>query len=183
MTKVKSVIVLYTIIDNKLNILLDNNSIIEIECSDTIDNENNNYLSKKNLKLDLKQCYTFSNKENNELYLNVLYVGIVPSNNTLLTRSTKIDTKNKYISKSLEYIKEEITRLSVIKKIFKEFTLPDLQRFYEGIFNIKLDRRNFRKHLIKLDIIEALNKGKTVGKGRPATIYKFKDSKKDLIIF
>ena len=184
MTKVKSVIVLYTIIDNKLNILLDNNSIIEIECSDTIDNENNNYLSKKNLKLNLRQCYTFSKKENNELYLNILNVGILHSDSIMgLKPSIKIDTKNKYINKSLEYIKDLITRLSVIKEIYKEFTLPDLQRFYESIFDVKLDRRNFRKHLIKLDVIEPISKNKIVGKGRPATVYKFKDSKIDKIIF
>ena len=184
MFKVKSVIILYTFINNKLNILLDNNSIVEIECSDTLDNENEKYLSSINLNVDLKQCYAYSNKEKDELYLNTLYVGIVPSENIgVLIPSEKMDIKNEYINKSLEFIKERITKLSVIKTIYKQFTLPELQRFYEGILNKKLDRRNFRKHLIKLDVIEPLNTGKAVGKGRPATIYKFKDSKIDKIIF
>ena len=184
MVRVKSIIVLYTLIDNKLNILLDNDSIIEIECSDTLDNENNKYLSNKGLKVDLKQCYTYSTKEKDNLYLNTLYVGIIPSSNIKdLTPSIQLNTKNEYINKSLEFVKERINKLSVIKNIYKEFSLPDLQRFYESIFNVRLDRRNFRKHLIKLDVIEPISRGKVVGKGRPATIYKFKDSKIDKILF
>ena len=184
MVRVKSFIILYTIIDCKLNILLDNDSIIEIECSDTLDNENKKYLSNRGLNVDLKQCYTYSNKDKDDLYLNTLYVGIIPSSNIKdLTPSVQINTSNEYISKSIEFIKEKITKLSVIKKIYKEFSLPDLQRFYENVLNIKYDRRNFRKHLIKLDVIEPVSKGKATGKGRPATIYKFKDSKIDKILF
>lgn len=184
MVRVKSIIVLYTLIDNKLNILLDNDSIIEIECSDTLESVNSNYLSNKGLKVDLKQCYTYSNKDNDDLCLNTLYVGIIPSNSIKdLTPSTHLNTKNEYINQSLEFLKERITKLSVIKNIYKEFSLPDLQRFYENIFNVKYDRRNFRKHLIKLDVIEPISREKVTGKGRPATIYKFKDSKIDKILF
>lgn len=184
MVRVKSIIVLYTLIDNKLNILLDNDSIIEIECSDTLDNENKKYLSNRGLNVDLKQCYTYSNKEENNLNLNTLYVGIIPCEKIKdLTPSIQFNTKNEYINKSLEFVKERITKLSVIKNIYKEFSLPDLQRFYENILNVKYDRRNFRKHLIKLDVIEPISRGKASGKGRPATIYKFKDSKIDKILF
>ena len=184
MAKVRSIIILYTLIDNRLNILMNNSSIIEIECNDTIDNENNKYLSSKGLNLTLEQCYTFSKKKENDLYISVLNVGIVHSENIKdLKPTTKIDTNNKFIRKSLEFIKERLTKLSVIKDIYKEFTLPDLQRFYENIFDEKYDRRNFRKHLIKLDVIEPVSKSKIAGKGRPATIYKFKDSKIDKIIF
>ena len=184
MVRVKSIIALYTLIDNKLNLLLDNDSIIEIECSDTLDNENKKYLSNRGLNVDLKQCYTYSNKDKDNLSLDILYVGIMPSSNIKdLTPTTQLNTKNEYINKSLEFLKEKITKLSVIKNIYKEFTLPDLQRFYESIFSVKYDRRNFRKHLIKLDVIEPVSLGKAVGKGRPATVYKFKDSKMDKILF
>ena len=184
MAKVRSIIVLYTLIDNKLNILLNNSSMLEVECNDNIDNENNKYLSKMGLNVDLKQCYTFSKKKENDLHINILHVGIIPSENIKnLKPTTKIDTNNKFIRKSLEFIKERIIRLSVVKEIYKEFTLPDLQRFYESIFDVQLDRRNFRKHLIKLDVIEPISKNKSVGKGRPATVYRFKDSEIDKIIF
>lgn len=172
MIKVKSVITLFTIVDDKLSML----PIVELECSDTIDNTNNKYLKDNNLNVSLKQCYTFSKIDE----IKVLHVGFINNNNY---KTIDIDIKNEYINKSLEFIKERITRLSVIKNIYKEFTLPNLQRLYENIFNIKLDRRNFRKHLIKLDVIEPINKVVSVGKGRPAIIYKFKESEIDKIIF
>ncbi len=172
MIKVKSVIALFTIIEDKLSLL----PIVELDCKDTIDNTNSKYLSDNNLNVSLKQCYTFSKIDE----ISVLYVGFIDNSNV---ETIDIDSKNEYINKSLEFVKDRITRLSVIKEIYKEFTLPSLQRLYESIFNVKLDRRNFRKHLIKLDVIEPINKVASVGKGRPATIYKFKNSEIDKIIF
>lgn len=171
MIKVKSVLTLYTLLNDKLNLL----PIVELDCKDTIDNTNSKYLSDNNLNVSLKQCYTFSKVDE----ISVLHVGFIDNTNF---KTIDIDIKNEYINKSLEYIKEKVTRLSVIKNIYKEFTLPSLQRFYENLFNVKLDRRNFRKHLIKLDVIEPINRVVNKGKGRPATIYKFKDSKIDKII-
>lgn len=172
MIKVKSIIALFTIVDDKLSML----PIVELDCSDTIDNTNNKYLKDNNLNVSLRQCYTFSKIDE----IKVLHVGFINNNNY---KTINIDIKNEYMNKALEFIKEKVTRLSVIRNIYNEFTLPNLQRFYENLFNVKLDRRNFRKHLIKLDVIEPINKGKSVGKGRPATIYKFKESEIDKIIF
>lgn len=172
MIKVKSVIALFTLLNDELKLL----PIVELDCSDTIDNENNKYLKDNNLNVSLEQCYTFSKVDE----ISVLHVGFINNSNF---ETININTKDKYTNKALEFVKDRITRLSVIKEIYTEFTLPSLQRLYESIFNVKLDRRNFRKHLIKLDVIEPINKGKSVGKGRPATIYKFKDSEIDKIIF
>lgn len=172
MIKVKSVIALFTLLNDELKLL----PIVELDCSDAIDNENNKYLKDNNLNVSLEQCYTFSKVDE----ISVLHVGFINNSNL---ETININTKDKYTNKALEFVKDRITRLSVIKEIYTEFTLPSLQRLYESIFNVKLDRRNFRKHLIKLDVIEPINKGKSVGKGRPATIYKFKDSEIDKIIF
>ena len=172
MIKVKSVIALFTLQEDKLSML----PIVELDCSNTIDEVNNEYLKDNNLNISLKQCYTFSKLDE----ISVLHVGFIENNNF---KTIKIDTKDEYINKALEFVKDRIVRLSVIKDIYKEFTLPNLQRLYENIFNVKLDRRNFRKHLIKLDAIEPIDKVISVGKGRPATVYKFKDNKKDLIIW
>ena len=172
MIKVKSVIALFTLLNDELKLL----PIVELDCRDTIDNENNKYLSDNNLNVSLEQCYTFSKVDE----ISVLHVGFIDYKDY---GTINIDLKNEYINKALEFVKDRITRLSVIKDIYKEFTLPNLQRLYENIFNVKLDRRNFRKHLIKLDVIEPINKIIKVGKGRPATVYKFKDNKKDLIIW
>ena len=129
MIKVKSVIALFTIIEDKLSLL----PIVELDCKDTIDNTNSKYLNDNNLNVSLKQCYTFSKIDE----ISVLYVGFIDNSNV---ETIDIDSKNEYINKSLEFVKDRITRLSVIKEIYKEFTLPSLQRLYESIFNVKLDR-------------------------------------------
>jgi len=62
-----------------------------------------------------------------------------------------------------------------IYKLFpNDFTIPELQVFFEYLLNKKLDRRNFRKKLILQDIIEDTG-FKTLGSaGRPGKLYRFK---------
>jgi 8-oxo-dGTP diphosphatase len=54
------------------------------------------------------------------------------------------------------------------------FTLTQLQDIYEVILGHTIDKRNFRKKIASLDIIEATNQKQTGGRHRPALLYKFK---------
>lgn len=66
---------------------------------------------------------------------------------------------------------------NTIKKLYpNDFTLPELQLTYEHIFNKKLDRRNFRKKLIQLNILEDTLDKNNQTNGRPAKLYCFKDN-------
>lgn len=186
---VKNIINIFTIIEGKINLLVDNGSIIEIDCIDNLDIVNNNYI-KNNLNiegLNLKQCYTFSKKEDNKLELKVLYVDIVNIDNINLSDRFSLidlDKNNIYINKSIEYLKKHIVLNSTIKKLYpNEFVLPEIQKVYEELLNKKYDRRNFRKKLIKLDVIEDLDKISSTKTGRPAKLYKFKEIKEDKILF
>ena len=54
----------------------------------------------------------------------------------------------------------------------QEFTLPDLQRVYEIILGQELDKRNFRRKILKFGVL--VETGKTKGNGhRPAKLYRF----------
>jgi 8-oxo-dGTP diphosphatase len=54
-----------------------------------------------------------------------------------------------------------------------EFTLGQLQDVYESVIGEELDKRNFRKKINSLGILESLPK-KTKGDAhRPAQLYKF----------
>ena len=187
---VKSLIGIFTVIDGKINLLMDNNSLLTVDCNDNIETENQNYID-NNLNidnLDLKQCYTFSEKIDEKLLISVLYVDIInysdiKSNNFTLK---PIDTLEKdiYIEKLVEYLKKDLVLNSTIKKLYpEEFVLPEIQKIYEDLLNKKYDRRNFRKRLIKLDVIEDLNKISENKKGRPAKLYRFKDITEDKILF
>jgi 8-oxo-dGTP diphosphatase len=54
----------------------------------------------------------------------------------------------------------------------KEFTLGELQEIYEIILGRQLDRRNFRRKVLTLGLLEPLQK-KRYGPHRPAVLYTF----------
>ena len=58
-----------------------------------------------------------------------------------------------------------------------EFTLSQLQRAYEAILVRPLDKRNFRKRMLSLDIIEPIGRTATEGRHRPAQLYAFRERK------
>lgn len=80
------------------------------------------------------------------------------------------------IKNSVEKLKKELLNTRLLKIFFpSDFTLPELQKLFEQILNKKLDRRNFRKKILKLDIIEDTMEKNISMTGRPAKLYKFKD--------
>lgn len=58
-----------------------------------------------------------------------------------------------------------------------KFTLSALQRIYEIILNKQLDKRNFRKALLKIGIIKATDEFERNCNHRPARLYSFDDKK------
>ncbi|TMU54797.1 NUDIX hydrolase [Flagellimonas algicola] len=58
-------------------------------------------------------------------------------------------------------------RLVVGELLPKQFTLPELQNLYEHILNVKLDKRNFRKKMFQMDILQNTGQKKVGIKGGP----------------
>lgn len=56
----------------------------------------------------------------------------------------------------------------------REFPLRDLQSVYETILGERLDKRNFLKKLMALDLVEPTGKTDRGGAHRPAELYRFK---------
>jgi 8-oxo-dGTP diphosphatase len=84
---------------------------------------------------------------------------------------------DKIINYALKRLRYKLEYTAVGLELLSElFTLTDLQRLYEIILNEKVDKRNFRKKILSLGILE---KTKTFKKGahRPAMLYKFKKAK------
>jgi len=120
----------------------------------------------------LKQYYTTSNIKEDKLILEIIY-------NTLINiEDIKLYSNCKLIDidyNDINFLKQEITNINTLKQIYNKFTLPELQKVFEKVLNIQIDRRNFRKRLINLNIIEELNEFSCY-KGRPAKLYRFKDN-------
>jgi len=54
----------------------------------------------------------------------------------------------------------------------KEFTLPELQQVYELILGEPLDKRNFRKRILSLDVVKETGEQRKEGAHRPAMLYR-----------
>ena len=187
---VKSLIGIFTVVEGKIYLLMEGNNLFNITCNDNVELENQRFIENNlNIEnLDLKQCYTFSEKEDDKLIISILYSDIVNYNSIKLNNFVlmPIDEVNKdiYINKLIECLKKDLVLNSTIKKLYpEEFVLPEIQKIYEELLEKKYDRRNFRKKLIKLDVIEDLNKISENKKGRPAKLYRFKDITEDKILF
>ncbi len=56
----------------------------------------------------------------------------------------------------------------------RDFTLTELQRVYEIILDRPLDKRNFRKKMLSLGLLQATPRVAKVGAHRPARLYRFR---------
>ncbi len=80
-------------------------------------------------------------------------------------------------AKSLEALRVALrTRPLAFELLSKEFTLTNLQNLYEQVFDISLDKRNFRKKIGKMEFIKPTKNKTERGRQRPALLYKY-DSK------
>lgn len=59
----------------------------------------------------------------------------------------------------------------------KKFTLSQLQKLYETILEQKLDKRNFRKKILKMDLLIALEETQVNVRHRAARLYQFDEAK------
>lgn len=85
---------------------------------------------------------------------------------------------NEIVKEALKSLQENIVNTDILKALFPSgFTIPEIQRVYESILNKKFDRRNFRKKLLSIDLIQDTNKVRNFKGNKPAKVYKFKKSK------
>lgn len=63
---------------------------------------------------------------------------------------------------------------NILTKFFpSDFTLPELQLFYENVLGKKIDRRNFRKKIMTQNYVIDTGEKTASGTGRPGTLYRF----------
>jgi len=64
----------------------------------------------------------------------------------------------------------------------EKFTLPQLQSLYEAIYQTTLDKRNFRKKILEMDILEKQEDKDKSNSKRGAFYYKFNKEKYDQLL-
>lgn len=154
------------------------------------------------LSVYIEQCYTFSNidRDPDGRVIATSFIGLVDSKSVEIKREERPEYETAWFSvselpklgydhenilaRNVEYLKKKIINSNVLKSLFpSDFTLPELQNVYEQILGKKLDRRNFRKKFIGLDLIEDTLEKNTGFNGRPAKLYRFKDEIKEINLF
>lgn len=147
----------------------------------------------------LEQLYTFSELKRDpfDRVVSVAYFALIPAENVELQTNPKYaDTRWQKVKKlpELAYDHAKIAKYSQKRLKWKisytnvawsllptEFTLSQLQKIYESILEKTIDKRNFRKKILSLKIIEETGKKSISGAHRPAMLYKFISIKLEII--
>ena len=121
----------------------------------------------------------------------VAFIGIIDSKRVNVLRETR-NTSNadwfpidkipplgfdheEILHDALLQLQKDIVKSNILRSLFPDgVTLPELQMTYEAILNKKFDRRNFRKRILSLDLLEDTNRLGKFGGNKPAKIYEFK---------
>ncbi len=124
----------------------------------------------------------------------ITYIGIIDKNKVQVLKKTlktensdwvRLDKvkelasdHNQILKKAIETLREQIISSDILKSLFPNgFTMPEVQKTYESILDKKFDRRNFRKKILSLGIIEDTNKYVVFEGKKPAKLYKFNKNK------
>lgn len=84
-------------------------------------------------------------------------------------------THNEMLNDAIGKLKELIINSDILKVLLpKEFTMPELQKIFEGILSKTYDRRNFRKKILSLGIVDDINKEISINGNKPSKLYRFK---------
>ena len=59
----------------------------------------------------------------------------------------------------------------------EQFTLSELQRVYEVILGKEIDKRNFRKKILSLDVVHETGETMMDGVHRPARLFRFSEAR------
>lgn len=154
----------------------------------------------------LEQLYTFGkpNRDPRGRVVSVAYFGLVRPNAFKIFASTdaeqvqwfninelpKLSFDHKVILETaIKRLQGKITYEPIgFELLDKKFPFSDLEKLYTTLLGRAIDRRNFRKKIVGLNVLDELNEKVSKGSGRPANLFQFNQKryfqlKKEGIIF
>ncbi|MBI4276396.1 NUDIX hydrolase [Candidatus Uhrbacteria bacterium] len=148
----------------------------------------------------LEQLYTFGNPSRDPFgrVVSVAYVALIPwARYSLRTIAKYADVRwwpVKDIPKKMAYDHADIAEYAKQRLAWKleytnvawsllppKFTLTELQGVYEAVLGSLLDKRNFRKKILALRLVEEVGETAMRGAHRPAMLYRFKSTKPQIV--
>lgn len=145
-------------------------------------------------RLFLEQLYTFGDPERDphKWTIGVAYYALINFKDVTIKEpeadwfevnsiSELAFDHNEVLKKALDRTRSKMMYSNILHGLLpEEFTLTQLQKVYELLLDEKLDKRNFRKKILSLNILIDTNR-KITGNQRPAALFKFKTV--DTVVF
>jgi len=137
----------------------------------------------------LEQLYTFSNvnRDKRNRVVSVAYIGLVKPevaeaykhSDARFVAVIKLPKlaydHNEMLKTALARLQGKLSYTSIAQHLLpRTFTLTELQTVYETILQREFDKRNFRKKILTLDVLEETGEMQAGVKNRPAALYRFK---------
>lgn len=141
----------------------------------------------------LEQLYTFGtpDRDPRERVITVAYYALIPSDRIVLQAATDAEGVSWFGMEELPELAFDhaailetaherlVAKLDYSTLAFQfmpqAFSLSELQQVYEVIFRAPVDKRNFRKRILALNLIEPTGEEKREGAHRPAKLYRVVD--------
>lgn len=142
----------------------------------------------------MEQLYTFGdpNRDVRSRSISVAYFALINEKTGYKVKTTPYYAKiewieinklpelafdhKKIIEAAYQRLKAKIGYSNIVYSLLeKEFTLSQLQEIYEIILGKELDKRNFRKKMLALNLVTEV-KNKLHGQHRPAQLYRFRQN-------
>lgn len=129
------------------------------------------YTQQQQIYMEQVSAYGDVNRDSGGRVISVAFYALVKTENFNTTLAKRFDAKwikvkelpklvfdhNKMIMDALTLLQYKVSSEPVAFNFFDDkFTLPALQELYEAIYQMKLDKRNFRKKLTSMEILDRL---------------------------
>ena len=141
----------------------------------------------------LEQLYTFGHpkRDPRERVISVAYFALLPSDRLEIRAASDarnvawFDVRevpqlafdhNKILTKARQRLAAKLEYSTIALQLMPDtFTLPELQHVYERIRGGPIDKRNFRKRIRALKVVEPTGGERRTGARRPAKLYRLID--------
>ncbi|AXO79346.1 NUDIX hydrolase [Olleya aquimaris] len=139
----------------------------------------------------LEQLYTFGNPDRDprNRVVSVAYFGLIKPSAFKIFASTDAEAVQWFdINElpNLSFDHDSILKLAInrlqnkmtyepigFELLDNKFPFSDIEKLYSSLLGRAIDRRNFRKKLLRFNILDELNEKTSKGSGRPAKLFKF----------
>ena len=138
----------------------------------------------------MEQLYTYGelDRDTGERVISVAYSSIIRADKYLESKNDGYDARwfsvnkipdvifdhKRMIEKAIRRLQRRAASEPIGFELLPEkFTIPQLRKLYEGIYQEKLDKRNFSKKIFSMDVMEKLDTKDKSNSKKGAFLYRF----------